>query len=151
MTPVTPLIITRTIGTPIRKNLTWEETWKGEDEGLIYCWEKGIEMSFESPEIAARAVRGELVVLNWRGGVQSRIKEKTKDGKENKNILLGTFHYLATWQGLRGEDLRIHTGESLTLVCTKFNRKVKFETPTSTPKKKRKPSRKKKPVQKDLF
>lgn len=63
-------VIFRSIKTPVRKDLTWEEVWAGKDEGLIYCWEKGIEMSFENPELAARAAQGELIVLHWKGGAE---------------------------------------------------------------------------------
>ena len=31
----------RSIDEPIREGLTWNELWKGPDEGLIWCWERG--------------------------------------------------------------------------------------------------------------
>lgn len=33
--------IIRSIEEPIRKGFTWEELWKGSDNGLIACWERG--------------------------------------------------------------------------------------------------------------
>jgi hypothetical protein len=111
-------IIFRSIETPLRKNLTWEELWVDKDMGLIYCWEKGIELSFDDPGLAERAKQGELVVLNWKGGVSKKLENDSEDG---------TFNYLATWQGLRGEDLNLDLDKTLTLTCTKYNHKVIFK------------------------
>lgn len=120
-------VIFRSIDTPIRKDLTWEETWTGEDAGLIYCWEKGVEMSFESPDKAKKALNGELLILSWRGGVRKKLKDKEEDGVTIENIKRGTFNYLATWQGLRGEDLNIDLTKKLFMVCSKYNQKVVFK------------------------
>ena len=54
---------------PIRKDLSWEERWKGPDKGLISCWEVGRELSQKEPELGERARNGELPVLAWKGGV----------------------------------------------------------------------------------
>lgn len=127
-------VIYRSIKTPIRKDLTWEETWKGSDQGLIYCWEKGIEMSFEDPELAAKAVNGELVKLHWAGGVYMKMADRKIKDKDQKiirteeTIIEGTFNYLATLQGLKGEDLNIDLDSKLVLVCPKHNQKVVFKT-----------------------
>ena len=120
-------VIFRSIDTPIRKDLTWEESWTGEDSGLIYCWEKGIEMSFESPNKAEKALNGELLILSWRGGVRKKLKDKEEDGVTIENIKRGTFNYLATWQGLRGEALNIDLTKKLFIVCSKYNQKVVFK------------------------
>lgn len=120
-------VIFRSIQTPIRKDLTWEETWTGEDMGLIYCWEKGIEMSFENPRKAGRAINGELLILCWRGGVRKKLKDKEENGVVIENIKRGTFNYLATWQGLRGEDLNIDLTKKLFFVCSKYAQKVVFK------------------------
>lgn len=134
-------VIYRSIKTPIRKDLTWEEAWKGDDQGLIYCWEKGIEMSFENPELASNAINGELVKLHWTGGVCKKladIKIKNKDKKIIRledNIMEGSFNYLATLQGLRGEDLNIDFDRKITLICTKHNQKVEFNLLTDSEKK----------------
>ena len=122
-------VLFRSINTPIRKDLTWEESWKGDDAGLIYCWEKGVEMSFENPELAARAGQGELVKLHWTGGVYKKMVDPKNEKGEiiNENIIEGTHNYLATLQGLRGIDLNINLDSKITLVCTKYNQKVVFK------------------------
>lgn len=100
---------------PIRKGLTWEERWKGEDKGLISCWELGRELRDEKPILAKRAENGELPVLVWKGGVAKKIKKKGK---------YGSLHYLAEWQGLRGEDLNINLSEETEIICSKTGMKV---------------------------
>jgi len=81
---------------PKRKGLSWDERWKGEDKGLITCWEVGRELREKEPDLAIRAKNGELPVLGWKGGVE----KKTKKGEK-----YGTLFYLAQWQGLRGNEL----------------------------------------------
>jgi hypothetical protein len=100
---------------PIRKELTWEERWKGDDKGLISCWELGRKLREEKPALAKRAENSELPVLVWKGGVAKKIKKKGK---------YGTFHYLAEWQGLRGEDLNIDLSEEPEIICSKTGMKV---------------------------
>ena len=90
--------IYRPFKVPIRKGLSWEEYWRGDDAGLIKCWEVGRKLSDREPELAERAKKGELPVLGWKGGVAKKIKKKEK---------YGTLLYLAQWQGLRGEDLDV--------------------------------------------
>ena len=100
---------------PLRKELTWEERWKGDDRGLISCWELGRELRDENPELAKCAENGELPVLVWKGGVEKRLKKKIK---------YGTLSYLAEWQGLRGEDLNIDLSEEREIICSKTGMKV---------------------------
>ncbi len=69
------------------------------------------------PEVAAAAVRGELPPAGWKGGVEKKLKKKEK---------IGTFFYLAQWQGMRGEDLDIDLEEEPELVCTKTGMRVIF-------------------------
>lgn len=134
----------RSIVEPIREGLNWHELWEGDDQGLIWCWERGRQyrtettaepvwkrvkegkwwqwrhIQPESPaELALRAARGELVLDGWRGGV----KKKLKDAKKKKS---GTLQYLATWQGMRGEDLNIDFDEEVTIVCSRFGQAVTF-------------------------
>jgi hypothetical protein len=109
--------IQRSIRKPARQNLKWDEKWKGEDLGLIACWERGREKSFEDPALAGKARNGQLVVLPWKGGVEKAIKKQEK---------YGTFSYLAMWQGLRGEDLNIDTAEEIALTCTATGMSVIF-------------------------
>ena len=107
--------IYRSCREPIRKGLTWEECWKGDDKGLISCWELGRELREKEPALAKRAEDGELPVLVWKGGVAKKIKKKGK---------YGTLYYLAEWQGLKGEDLNIDLSEELELICSKTGMKV---------------------------
>lgn len=99
----------RSFSLPIREVAGWDERWNNVDGGLIACWERGREKAREEPELAAKALKGQLVVLPWKGGVEKAIKKKQK---------FGTVYYLAMWQGLRGEDLTIDADEEVILVCT---------------------------------
>lgn len=55
--------IFRSITEPIRKNMSWDDRWNREDQGLIACWERGREKSKQEPDLASLARSGELVVL----------------------------------------------------------------------------------------
>lgn len=89
---------------PNLADASWEDLWLGDDAGLIVCWR-----ARQQPELAEAAKLGEFPVLAWKGG-----GEATKAGKR-----LGALHYLATWQGLRGEDLNIDTDPGETMTCTR--------------------------------
>jgi hypothetical protein len=95
----------RSVDSPIRVDLTWDESWQGPDRGLITCWERGRERRRSEPELATKACRGELVTVGWKRGTQK---------------------YLATWQGLRNEDLDILLDGEVELICTRTGKKVKF-------------------------
>jgi hypothetical protein len=97
--------------------LSWGERWKGPDNGLFTCWEVGRELAKKDPDLAERARRGELPLLDWKGGVEKEIKQLKK---------YGSLFYLATWQGLRGEDLDIDPNEETTLVCSRTNMRVVY-------------------------
>jgi hypothetical protein len=90
--------------------------WSGTDKGLIAAWLRGIEKRVESPELAAQCAKGELPVLAWKGGCQRYIKS----GKT------GSLLYLATWQGLRGEDLHVDMESEPVMYCSKTGTKVIF-------------------------
>lgn len=107
----------RSVNQPIRPGLSWIETWEGPDKGLIQCWERGRQKRVEEPELAARAKEGQLVVLAWKGGVEQKLKVEKK---------AGTLNYLATWQGLRGEDLDIAIEGERVIVCAKTGQAVVF-------------------------
>jgi hypothetical protein len=107
----------RSITEPIREGLSWSERWEGPDNGLIWCWERGRQERLERPDDAARAENGELVGLDWKGGVEKKLKLKKK---------LGTLKYLATWQGLRGENLDIELDGERKIVCTRTRQTVIF-------------------------
>ncbi|MBN1507923.1 MAG: hypothetical protein JW955_13815 [Sedimentisphaerales bacterium] len=112
-----PTHVPRSISQPIRDGLTWDELWRGPDQGLIWCWERGHQIRVEEPELAARAEKGELVVLAWKGGVEEKLKVEKK---------YGTFRYLATWLGLRGEDLDIVLEDERVIVCARTGQTVVF-------------------------
>ncbi len=107
--------IFRLITEPIRGEISWEERWRGEDEGLISCWELGRELRVKEPELAKRAEIGELPILGFKGGVDKKIKKSQK---------YGTLNYLAEWQGLRGENLEIDLSTEPVLTCSKTGMKV---------------------------
>lgn len=102
--------IFRSYKEPKREGLSWDEYWKGEDSGLIKCWEVGRELREKEPELASRAENGELPVLGWKGGVEKKIIKSEK---------YGTLFYLAQWQGLRGDDLNINLSQEPTLTCSR--------------------------------
>lgn len=109
-------LIHRSIQEPIRAGLTWEEEWHATDKGLIISWERGREKALENPELATKCINNELPTLAWKGGVDKPIKGEK----------FGSLFYLATWQGLRNEDLNIDLEQDVTLVCSKTNVKVIF-------------------------
>lgn len=112
-----PSRITRSMSEPIRERLTWEETWKGPDEGLIFCWELGRQESTRKPELAAKAKAGELPPMDWKGGIDKKMKNKKR---------FGTLKYLATWQGLREEDLDIDLERETPMHCSRTGQLVIF-------------------------
>lgn len=107
--------IRRAASKPNRKGLSWRKLWEGPDKGLILCWETGRELGRRHPDLAERAKKGELPVLEWKGGVGT----KTKKGEKH-----GALFYLAQWQGLRGEDLDIDPSVETELVCARTGMKV---------------------------
>jgi len=102
--------IQRSSKEPRRVGLSWGERWKGEDKGLINCWEVGCDLRVKEPDLALRAQNGELPVLVWKGGVE----KKTKKGQK-----FGTLYYLAQWQGLRGDDLDINLSQEPEVICSR--------------------------------
>lgn len=109
--------IYRSFSEPDRENLTWEETWRREDKGLIKNYEVGRALAKKEPELAEKAKRGELPVLGYKGGVDKTLKKKEK---------IGALNYIAKWQALRGEDLNLNLDEEIVLTCTKTDMRVTF-------------------------
>lgn len=101
----------------VRKGLSYDERWGNVDLGLITSWERGREMSLEKPDLAKRALSGELPILPWRGGFEKANKKKSN---------YGALNYLAMWQGLRGEDLNIDVDKESILTCTATGMAVVF-------------------------
>jgi hypothetical protein len=124
----------RSIAQPIRENLTWPDRWQGPDGGLVFCWERGREMRLESPELAEAAGRGELIPLVWKGGVQEKSEATAPPKKASKSKPKpkeGTLYYLATWQGLRGQDLDVDVAGQRVIVCTRTKHAVAFSASSS--------------------
>ena len=107
--------ICRNYQEPIREGLSWEEKWRGDDQGLIISWETGRKISKKDPDLAYLAKKGELPTLDWKGGVDKKLKLKKK---------YGTLFYLAQWQALRGENLDIDLSKEVEHTCTKTGVKV---------------------------
>jgi len=112
----------RAVDEPIRTNLSWEERWRGEDHGLIQCWETGITRGDKEPELREKVKAGELPPLDWKGGVINKLKAKVK---------YGSLYYLAELQGIGGEDLNIDRSQEHTRICSKTGQTVVL-TPDST-------------------
>lgn len=105
---------------PNREGLTTPELWATLESGLIGCWERGREKRTKDPELARSAERGELPILAWVGGVEKKlisIDEKP-----------APLSYLATWQGLRNEDLNIMLDGVCRHTCTRTGQIVVFST-----------------------
>lgn len=84
----------------------------GPDQGLISAWLAGIAFASakpEPPEVAA-ALRDELPILPFKGGIDKVIKTRSK---------IGALQYLAMWQGLRGNDLCLDTNDEPLRTCSK--------------------------------
>ena len=112
--------IFRSIKEPIRENPSLDERLHGPDKGLILAWEVGRQKRIDQPELAEKAVKGELPKLGYKGGV---------DKKTEQEIRHGTLKYLAQLQGLRGEDLNIELARDVgkILICSKTKQKVAFD------------------------
>lgn len=89
----------RSIDEPIRVKPDYNERWNMEDKGLITAWELGRELAISNPELANKALNGELPPLGFKGGYERELKSKKPKH--------GPMVYLAELQGLRGEDLDI--------------------------------------------
>tara|TARA_B100000787_G_C16012840_1_gene214998 strand:- start:126 stop:497 length:372 start_codon:yes stop_codon:yes gene_type:complete len=109
--------IFRNFSEPDRENLTWEETWKREDKGLIKNYEVGRALGIKNPELVEKAKKGELPVLGYKGGVEKALIKKEK---------IGALNYIAKWQALRGENLDIDLDKEIVLTCTKTDMIVTF-------------------------
>lgn len=101
----------------LRENPSWQERWGDLGHALITCWERGRELAGQDADLAAAARAGELVPLSWKGGVAKAIKP---------NQRYGSLYYLATWQGLRGDDLDIDDVQLPQLRCSRHGTAVTF-------------------------
>lgn len=110
-------VIRRSITEPLRTDLPWDEVWRGKDRGLIQCWENGRRAVGRNQELTSAVRRGELPTLDWKGGIAGKPKMKRK---------YGSLFYLATWQGMREEDLCIDITAEVSVVCSRTGIKVVF-------------------------
>lgn len=108
--------IYKSISEPIYDNPDYADRIDGYDKGLINAWNVGRRLAATDPDIAAKARNGELPVLGVKGGVERKIQQDK----------IGSLWYLATWQGLRGEDLDIDMGAEIEMVCSKTGVKVLY-------------------------
>lgn len=118
--------IHRSIDEPLRLDQNSDERWLDVTQGLITSWERGREKSTEEPQLATRALNGELVVLPWKGGFKLPKPDAKPKTTISKAVKYGVFNYLAMWQGLRGEDLDIDVDEEVSLTCMREKRTVIF-------------------------
>jgi len=109
--------ISRSIEEPIREIAGWDECWLSHDRGLVAAWEAGRQQARQKPDLALRAKEGQLVTLPWKGGAENLDTSSKK---------YGTLHYVAHWQGLRGESLDIDPRAETTLTCTKTGATVVY-------------------------
>ena len=109
--------IQQDIGTPVRSELSWSDTWENDDKGLIKCWEVGREMAAKRPDLAQACLENQLPTLGWKGGVSRSLKKLEK---------FGSLNYLAQWQGLRGESLDIDSTQDIIKTCSRTHMIVTF-------------------------
>lgn len=110
--------IFRSIDEPIRNTSDFDEKWRGEDGGLITCWEVGRAKSIKHPDLAKKALANELPVLGWKGGAKS-------------NPSYGSLNYLAQWQGLRNKDLSINPSVEIKMTCDRLKSTVIYTADSS--------------------
>lgn len=89
----------------------------GPDGGLVNAWLAGLALRTQRPDLAGAAQAGELPVLPYRGGVDRPLKRKDK---------VGSLHYVAMWQALRGEDLALDTSAQPRLTCARHGVTVTY-------------------------
>lgn len=111
------MLIEQSIANPPAFENDFNRRLKGPDKGLINAWLAGISYAQSHPVLAERAKKGELPALPYKGGVEKVIKTRNK---------IGALHYLAMWQGMRGEDLRVDMNADTTLVCQRTGVPVTF-------------------------
>jgi hypothetical protein len=110
------MIVERSIGEPLRADPSFDQRFGAPDLTLITFWEAGRRYAESHPTAADAARRGELVPLPFKGGLERPVKTPK----------IGTLFYLAMWQGLRGDSLRIDTDARPTMTCTRFGCTVTY-------------------------
>jgi hypothetical protein len=124
--------IQRSIEEPIRVGLTWLDLWQGTDVGLIAAWEAGRRFAAAEPQKAGLALKGELISLPWKGGLEPPDPTKPQKSMMGKKApKYGCLLYLAMWQGVRTEDLSVDATIDTILTCTR-NKSAVIYTPDSS-------------------
>ena len=118
---VNKVIISRSITTPIRQEISREERFFSFDRGLINAWEVGRRFRTRKTDMARKCENGEFPISIWSGGVDRTLIEPK----------YGSLKYLAHWQGMRGEDLFINTSEEHTFQCTRTESVIVFTSDSS--------------------
>ena len=122
------MTVNRSSDTPPRAVASWDEMWKGEDEGLIQCWETGRTIrrrrTERDLEICDRVDRGELPSLHWKGGFEIDPDDPNQMPKMKKKF--GCLQYLATLQGIKGESLVIDSSQEVAIRCSRTGVLVVF-------------------------
>lgn len=108
------MLITSSIKNLPKLGASWAERQEGKDMGLISAWLSGVEKQKSWLGISSAAKRGELPVLPFKGGVEKPVKV----------VKTGSLHYIAMWQGLRGDDLNVSIGSKPSMTCSKTGVKV---------------------------
>ena len=111
------MVVHHAVGQPYVLADTWEKLWEGPDRGLLCAWARGLEKAGMDFALRDCALRDELPPLAWKGGCDKPLKAGRKSG---------ALHYLATWQGLRGEDLHIDTDAEYQKTCSRTGVIVTF-------------------------
>lgn len=122
------MIVNRSSDAPPRSVASWDEIWKGQDGGLIQCWETGRTMrrvqTEQNLEICYRVDQGELPSLHWKGGFEIDPEGPHQMPKMKKKF--GCLQYLATLQGIKGESLAIDTTQEVAIRCSRTGVLVVF-------------------------
>ncbi|GGH62255.1 hypothetical protein GCM10010975_26760 [Comamonas phosphati] len=117
------MIVTASAHQPPPFQDDFELRLNGQDRGLINAWLAGLNLRTNNADLAEKALAGELPPLPFKGGLERKIKAQNK---------VGSLWYVAMWQGLRGEDLRVDTDQSIQLVCSKTQVPVTYTLDTAT-------------------
>lgn len=106
----------KSINDPVVDVLNYDKRINGPDRGLINAWYVGRRLAARDLDLSARAKAGELPVLNVKGGVKKKMKGEK----------VGSLWYVATLQGLRGEDLDVDPDIDIVMRCARFDVEVLF-------------------------
>jgi len=122
------MTINRSSNTPPQSAASWGEIWKGQDGGLVQCWETGRTIrrrrTERDLEICDRVGRGELPSLRWKGGFEIDPDDPKQLPKMKKKF--GCLQYLATLQGVKGESLAIDATQEVAIRCSRTGVLVVF-------------------------